>query len=204
MYQFEPNECSFRMYNEKSSNPGGDTPFADIALPCYAQEVSESVTANWGTQSILGRTGSLFAYTGTSDTSFTFSMDLHMEYYWQIEGLSMDATESDPVPPAERKFNKCITMLKATAYPNYGSSLAKPTRVRFKFGSLIMDGKVDSVNVVWKMPIIDKKYAVATATVNMSSASSTILSASQTYDKDGNVTSYGIIEVDKAIRGLDY
>lgn len=202
MYQFEEGECSFRLYNEKSSNPANDKPFADIDLPCYAQEVSESVTANWGTQNILGRTGSLFAYTGTSDTSFSFSMDLHMEYYWQVKGLSMNATDDNAIPPAEAEFNKCMTMLKASAYPTYGNyqdkdtnaivALAKPTRVRFKFGTMIVDGKVDSVNIVWKMPIINKKYAVATATVNMSSASSTILSTSN------------IINVDKAIRGLDY
>lgn len=202
MYQFEPGECSFRLYSGKSSDPAKDISFADVDLPCYAQEVSESVTANWGTQSILGRAGSLFAYTGTSDTSFTFSMDLHMEYYWQIKGFSMDVTPFNPVPPAEQEFDKCITMLKASAYSTYSDfkdeatgevvSLPAPTRVRFKFGTMILDGKVDTVNVVWKMPIINKKYAVATATVNMSSASSTILSTKN------------FIQVDKAIRGLDY
>lgn len=201
MYQFEPDECSFRLYRGKSIDSSNLDLIDEVELPCYAQEVSESVTANWGTQSILGRTGSLFAYTGTSDTSFSFSMDLHMEYYWQVKGFSMDITPDNSVPPAEQEFNKCITMLKASAYPSYSNfkdtsgeiiSLPKPTRVRFKFGTMIVDGKVDSVNVVWKMPIINKKYAVATASVNMSSASSTILGA-------GN-----IINVDKAIRGLDY
>ena len=114
----------------------------------------------------------------------------------------MDETDDNSISPAEAEFNKCMTMLKASAYPTYGNyqdkdtnaiiALAKPTRVRFKFGTMIVDGKVDSVNIVWKMPIINKKYAVATATVNMSSASSTILSTSN------------IINVDKAIRGLDY
>ena len=48
--------------------------FSDYAnLPCYPEEISNTVEGIWATQSILGRTGTINAFTGTSDISVNFS-----------------------------------------------------------------------------------------------------------------------------------
>lgn len=192
MYKFSEDECSIAVkWSEYSNKKRWD---AKMKLPCYATEATESVQTSWSPQTVIGRTGSIFAYTGTSDTSVSFQFELHMEYYGVIYGAEFE-NYSNATAKTEamwKEFNALITLIKSTCYPKYGQDLLKPPKTRFVFGNFRIDGKVEQVSVTWKTPVIDKQYAVANVSVQMSSVSSKILDRSD------------IICVDEAVRGLDY
>ena len=74
--QFEDGECCVAIYHGPF-----DASFqtAYINLPCYPEEVQNSVEATWNSQTIIGRTGTINTYVGTSDIITNFSFDLHRE-----------------------------------------------------------------------------------------------------------------------------
>lgn len=184
-YKWEDDEC-FVQVNYIGSDTRNKCP-----LPCYAEEVAEGVAVNWSSQSPVGRTGSMFAYTGTADETFSFSFDLHMEMWWEKFAFNSSASNEEKLEYIEQKFNDMISVLKSTAYANYTSGV-HPPKTTFVFGLLKISGKVDNVSFAWKGPIIHKRHAVCTVTVNMTSASSKIVSESH------------IMAVGKAVRGIDF
>lgn len=170
MYKFDENECYVKVEY-------GSSTAEQVSLPCYPEEVSESVAATWQQQSALGRVGSLFAYTGTQDVACSFSFDMHMEILQQVplptnSSLGREVNDSSL---AEEEFNKCIAVLKSTSYPKYTEGGIQPPRTTFVFGAFKIRGRVERVDIQWKTPIIDKKYAIATVNVSMYSASVSIL-----------------------------
>lgn len=154
MYKFDKYECAVMVKWKGTSKK--------FKLPCYPAEVSEQVSASWSQQTIIGRTGSLYAFTGTSDVSCNFSFDLHREME--------DAME---LPDS---IDKIIRALKSACYPRYETNALYPPRAIFQFGDFVISGRMESVNTVWKTPIIDKKYAVCSVSVTMYSASTKIVS----------------------------
>lgn len=182
LYNFADNECYFRI------KWSGEAEL--IKLPCYPEEVSEQVSPNWSPQNPIGRVGSVFAYTGTSDVSYSFSFDLHAELcnYTKVSNtigdlVSLVRQNSDHLTNKHGKEEKdldfIIKKIKSACYPEIGAGggLAPP-KVQFKFGYLYMTGRLDSVNITWKLPIINKQYAVCTVSVSLTSAHSKILSKS--------------------------
>ena len=195
MYKFEQGECAFytdmlsshlvgMSMEEANSKLSGAPLFTgegsvvtqvnhgttSYPLPCYPEEVSESVSATWSTQSVIGRVGALQAYSNTSDVTCSFSFDMHMEVFWALYGLEIDN--------AIQVFEQVMQLLKSTAYPQYQSGLLIPPRTKFVFGDFKISGRVDNISISWKLPIIDKKYAVATVQVQMTSAASKIIGVS--------------------------
>lgn len=176
MYKFENEECLFRVKWSRGAE--------EIKLPCYPEEVSEQVSPNWSPQNPIGRVGSVFAYTGTSDVSYSFSFDLHAELcnYTGVSNVLKGTIESgrDHLTDIDvGDMNIIIKKLKSACYPEVGSGGGlTPPKVQFKFGELYMTGRLDSVNINWKLPIIDKQYAVCTVSVSLTSAHSKILSKS--------------------------
>lgn len=141
--------------------------FPDHAnLPCYPEEISSTVEGIWATQSILGRTGTINAFTGTSDISINFSFDLHREmpvqYYKDSPYTNVDAI---------------IAYIKSGCYPKYGAGSLTPPYVIWKFGQTIISGRLKSVSDVWKKPIINQLYQVCTLSISMESATVGIASA---------------------------
>lgn len=126
-------------------------------LPCYPEEISNTVEAIWATQSILGRTGTINAFTGTSDISVNFSFDLHGEM---------------PIPEGGnyRNVNAVVAYIKSGCYPSYGSGTLNPPYVIWKFGDTILSGRMKSVSDVWKKPIINRLYSMCSLSISMESA----------------------------------
>ena len=156
MYKFEPHECAVAI----QYGPFDDTPFKIMDLPCYAEEVSNSVSSSWSEQSIIGRTGALEAYTGTTDVDSSFSFDLHRDM--QLPGSYSDIYGD--------KIDELVSMIKSACYPKYGNNLLQPPRVTWKFGDMYISGRLKSVTDVWKGPIIHRAYAICTLSIQMTSA----------------------------------
>jgi len=135
-------------------------------LPCYPDEVSNQVSASWQEQSIIGRTGNLVAYTGTSDIQTSFNFDLHREH--PILGLS---------DSSGKEIDSLITLIKSGCYPRYGSNMLYPPVTTFKFGDLWVRGRLLSVSDSWKKPIVNGSYTICTISVQMNSISRMIVSA---------------------------
>lgn len=161
MYTFENGEC----YVEVSWGSASE----GTNLPCYPQEVQSSIAANWGSSQVIGRTGELFSYTGASDVDCNFTMDLHRE---------MCLTKGSPIVGCAediRSVDEIVLLLKAACYPKYAGNTLQPPRVTFKFGDYWITGRMSSASEVWKGPIIDKKYAVCSVSIQMKSAAIKIL-----------------------------
>lgn len=143
--------------------------FPDYAnLPCYPEEIANTVEGIWATQSILGRTGTINAFTGTSDISISFSFDLHREMPVQYANYKdCPYTNVDAV----------IAYIKSGCYPKYGAGSLTPPYVVWKFGQTIISGRLKSVSDVWKKPIINQLYVLCTLSITMESATVGIANA---------------------------
>lgn len=138
-----------------------------VQLPCYPEEITEQVNATWSTQNIIGRTGTLAAYTGTEDITVSFSFDLHREME-----IQSNSTGSDPAT-----IDFVVSALKAACYPLYGPSTMKPPLVMFKFGNLEIDGRLTSLGITRKGPIINDFYAVYSLSVSLATISNKVRDA---------------------------
>lgn len=138
-----------------------------LTLPCYPEELSEQLTPTWSSQNIVGRTGTLVAYTGTEDETFSFSMDLHRE-------MEIKSLNSNPVP--ELSIDYLIKALKAACYPDYGNgNTLKAPVAMFQFGATIYCGRITSLGITKKGPIINDHHALYSVSVSMASVSTQIV-----------------------------
>lgn len=161
MYDFQNHECAIAVRYGEGSPP-------EIRnLPCYPEEVESSVSATWSEQSVIGRVGSLSAYTGTSDVTSSFSFDLHRE---------MQIYNGGTVNLGDNQIDELIRFIKSTCYPMYGTNILLAPRVLWKFGDMYISGRVTQVSYRWKSPIIDKAYSLCTLSINMTSTDKRIIS----------------------------
>ena len=171
MYKFVDGECCV----EVSWTAKGETTSVFSNLPCYAEEVQNSVAANWSGMQVIGRTGQLFSYTGASDVSCSFTLKLHRE---------LCLTENNPKVGSRsnmKTIDQIIAIIKSGCYPKYGSNTLRPPRTTFKFGDFWITGKLTSVSDSWEGPIIGKKYAMCTLSIQMESAATRIVDAEDIY-----------------------
>jgi len=73
--------------NNGNFNVSGDNQYL-LELPLYPEQVTESISAEWATQKVLGRSAPLSAYAGTSLKSVNFSLDLHRDLLTGSFGLN--------------------------------------------------------------------------------------------------------------------
>lgn len=159
-YKFEKHECVVEVFHTSTTLPAALS--GPKVMPCYPEEVQSAVNAIWSGPTIIGRTGTLAAYTGTSDVTTTFNIELHRE----LEGGDVGNIE------------KLIAYMKAGCYPKYSSGALLPPVTIFKFGNMWMRGRLSSVTDTWKLPIIDKQYAICSVAISMTSIDSRIIDAS--------------------------
>ena len=156
----EVGECSVAIYYGTNIDLDRGNSVLTMNLPCYPEEVSNSVEATWNSQSVIGRVGSLNVYTGTSDIQTSFSFDLHREM--PVPGGN-SATE-------EVSVDRLIRIIKSGCYPRYGSNTLDPPYTIWKFGDMFISGRLISVHDTWKLPIVKGAYAVCSLSVTMTSA----------------------------------
>ena len=192
--------------DSKNFGIGGDYEYL-IELPLYPEDVSESISPNWNTQTVLGRSSPLAAYANTNLKSVTFSLDLHRdlltgsfthttESLREIGGtLETQAAglqkQSQKGPFNTRSWYTSINkMLQISCYPQYTSQGLIPPTTYFIFGQMILKGFVESYSTVWKKPIINTFYGWNSVTINMACYPDTIISARDmiTNKRDGTAS----------------
>lgn len=152
----DSNECYVYISNKKYYSSSSHSDSHIYELPCYPEEVSDSVSVNWSDVSIIGRTP-IMAYNSTGLRNISFSMDLHLDMMTNyVEGHDR-----------HHRVSVILGALRSAAYPIYSSKGLKPPMVIFVFGELKMKGILRSVGFQWKKPIIDKKYSLCTVSINM-------------------------------------
>lgn len=151
----ETNECF--VYISNNSYWGNNNSHI-YQIPCYPDEVSDSVSVNWSETSIIGRSP-ILAYNSTGLRNISFSMDLHREMYHGYQGAYPDVIGTE--------IDVLLKSLRAAAYPIYSSSGLKPPMVMFKFGDLRMKGIIRSVSFQWKKPIVNKQYNICSVSITM-------------------------------------
>lgn len=166
MYNFEPYECAIAIQYGAFEDP----PFVVLNLPCYPEEVAADVSSSWSEQTIIGRTGTLAAYTGTSNVKSSFSFDLHRDM--------MVPNASNGSAPFGEDIDEIISKIKSGCYPQYGNNVLQPPRVTWKFGDMYISGRLDSVHEIWKTPIIKGAYAICSLSIQMTSATKKIVDRS--------------------------
>lgn len=155
---FESGECAVLVEFGSIAN-FGDKRNAGVYwsdLPCYADEVSNSVEATWQETTIPGRTGSINVYNSTSDVRTTFSFDMHRE-------MNVSSTQTS----TENKIDYALKVMKSGVYPLYRPSGLQPPFTIFKFGNMIISGRLLSVQDTWKKPIVNGNYMVCSVSISM-------------------------------------
>lgn len=181
---------------------GGDSEYL-IELPLYPDDVTESISANWANQPVLGRSSPLSAYANTSLKSVSFSLDLHRDLLtgsfnhtrasMEVAGGSLSRqaagyqVQTSKGPFATRSWYTSINkMLQISCYPQYTSFGMIPPTTYFVFGQMILKGFVNNYSTTWKKPIINTFYGWNSVTINMECYPDTIISANQMISNKGN------------------
>lgn len=122
-----------------------------IDLPNYPDEISDSGSANYSEESLLGRSSPLVSYTNTGFREVSFSFDVHRE---ELDSNGID---------------KLLKIIRASVYPTYnGAAALRPTITTVRLGDFYVKGITKSYSFTWKKPIIDNKYQVCTISMTIS------------------------------------
>lgn len=165
-----------------------------IELPLYPEQVTESISTNWNTQPILGRSSPIAAYAGTDLKRVNFDLDLHRDFLTGSYSLTSDAMmavggqphlqaagnqkQSGTGPFDTRAWYVNINkMLQMACYPQYTDAGLIPPTTYFIFGQMILKGFVDNYSTTWKKPIINTFYGWNSVSIQMSCYPDTIISA---------------------------
>lgn len=146
-------------------------------LPCYPEEVSNSVEASWQETTIPGRTGSINVYNSTSDVKTSFSFDMHRE-------MRVSDSQNNII----NEIDYALKVMKSGVYPLYNSSgLLAPFTI-FKFGNMVISGRLLSVQDTWKKPIINGNYMVCSVSISMSHVVKQIIDSTDIVNSANEVT----------------
>lgn len=179
--------------NSKSFGVGGDYEYL-IELPLYPEQVSETITPNWQSQPVLGRSSPIAAYANTSLKNVSFSLDLHRdlltgsfshtaESLHEIGGTEQNQAAGRQQQSASGPFDtrtwyvSMNKMLQISCYPQYTKLGLIPPTTYFIFGQMILKGFVNNYNTEWKKPIINTFYGWNSVTINMDCYPDSIISA---------------------------
>ena len=195
MNTFKNWECYMLLKYGKPNNfnVSGDSQYL-IELPLYPDQVTESISASWNTQSVLGRSSPIAAYANTDLKNVNFSLDLHRDLMTGsytlttsaliADGGSLDKQaaglqhQSSNGPFNTRKWYVNINkMLQMSCYPQYTQSGLIPPTTYFVFGQMILKGFVQSYQTDWKKPILNTFYGWNTVSIQMLCYPDTIISA---------------------------
>lgn len=136
-----------------------------IRLPLYPDEISDSISASWQSQNILGRTSPVTSYMSTNYREVSFGFTLHRELLFNCDSYLKNIKNKDRITRGRNYSHintteEILSILRLACYPVYVSNgLMSPT-VCFRFGEFFCKGFMESVSYTWKKPIIDNKYMV--------------------------------------------
>lgn len=196
-------ECYMLLkYGHKNNFTKSDNLQYLIELPLYPEQVTESISASWQTQSILGRSSPLAAYAGTDLKRVNFELELHRDFLTGSYSLTNSALsnaggslsrqaaglqkQSGRGPFDTRTWYVNVNkMLQMACYPQYTTAGLIPPTVYFIFGQMILKGFVENYSTSWKKPIINTFYGWNTVSIQMSCYPDEILTAHEMITGDG-------------------
>jgi len=174
-----------------------------LELPLYPDQVTESISATWSTQKVLGRSSPVSAYANTDLKTVNFSLDLHRDLMTgsfshtpqtmpdyvnhpenQVAGKQI---QNDRGPFGTRTwYTNANKMLQIACYPQYTSKGLIPPTTYFIFGQMILKGYVTSYQTEWKKPILNTFYGWNSVSITMECYPDTIISANEIIEKGAN------------------
>lgn len=172
---------------------GGDYEYL-IELPLYPEQVTESISVNWDTQNVLGRSAALSAYANTDLKSVNFELHLHRDlltgsFSHTTESLIQSGGSLDKQAAGLQKetakgpfgtrswYTNANKMLQIACYPQYTANGLIPPTTYFVFGQMILKGYVTNYQTTWKKPILNTFYGWNSVSINMMCYPDTIVSA---------------------------
>lgn len=127
----------FNCYFMKYAN--GDQVKDVMYLPVYPQEFSDTNSAQFTAEPVLGRSVDYQIYNGSS-RSVSFTLQLHEEI---VNG------DYDYI-------HRLVSEIESANYPEYASGKVKPPEIAFNIGShFSIRGILESCSANWKAPIVD-------------------------------------------------
>lgn len=204
---FQSFECYMLVkFGKGNFGVGGQSEYL-LELPIYPEQVSESITPNWQTQSVLGRSSALSTYAGTSLKSVNFTLDLHRDLLTgsysldenDLRSIASENKESYETVRASQaagmqydykdgKFDgrtwyvNANKMLQLACYPQYTTSGAIPPTTYFIFGQMILKGYLTSYQTTWKKPILNSFYGWNSVSISMECYPDSIIGAKEIID----------------------
>ena len=118
-------------------------------LPCYPDEIQDTVSGIWNDQNIIGRSAPVSAYTGASYRNISFSVLLHREL---SRGTSIE---------------ELLANIRRSVYPAYSSGGYVPPITTIRIGDMKVKGLMQSMTYNWQKPIIDNKYHVCNLSISI-------------------------------------
>ena len=132
---FKDFDCCFWLYRD------GVRLLNTYYLPVFPQEFSDSNSAVFSAQSMLGRSVDYQVY-NSSSRSVSFTLQFHEEL----------------VPDNLDYVHEIVARIESACYPEYSNSVVQPPEIEFQIGSHFrIRGILESCSAAWKAPIIDGK-----------------------------------------------
>ena len=135
-------------------------------LPSYPEQISDSMTSTFQSESALSRSAPVFTYSNSGPRSVNVEFDLHRD---MMDAVNINISNMNVMPIGDDYVDTLIRYLQACAVPKYslyssGAKAVEPPWVAIKFGETVfIKGIINgNVSVTWKKPILaDNKYAMA-------------------------------------------
>lgn len=130
-----------------------------ILLPTYPESISDTLSANFYSQSLLARSAPIFSYSSSGPRTLQINLSLHRDMMWdlnyQVSNLNLDIGED--------YIDTMIKQIQAIALPRYSTStkMVNPPIVAIRFGNEIyLKGVIlGNITITYSGPIgEDNKY----------------------------------------------
>lgn len=178
-----------------------------IELPIYPEQVTESISAGWSTQKVLGRSSPVAAYANTDLKTVNFNMDLHRDFLTGsfsldcnsakalgYKGGGKDVNDKSQLAGYQQQsaggpfgtrtwYTNINKMLQMSCYPQYTSKGLIPPTTYFIFGQMILKGFVTAYQTEWKKPILNSFYGWNSVSITMDCYPDTIISANEMIER---------------------
>jgi len=105
-----------------------------IPFPVMPEGISESVTANYSTQEIVGASAPRILYSSTTAPTIT---------------LSLKNLTEDYIPSGFSSLREYVRALQALAYPVYTAGVVSAPEITLQLGNYTIHGITNSVGVSW-------------------------------------------------------
>ena len=147
-------------------------------IPTYPESINDQTAITWSSDTPLGRSAPVQAYSNSGPRSFVIDFTLHRDLMNDLDFSDLGSIKTDVEPFwTEGYVDRFIKYVYASVLPKYqvyknGSKAVIPPRVAIKISDdLFLKGIITSANVTYGMPVItyaDGTKHYATANINMS------------------------------------